>query len=483
VTVTVNSRKDFTLENYRRIALGRESVRIGAEAVRTMTRTRESFFEMLEADPTIFVYGVTSGYGMGSSKRVVVDASQRRVAPVGARAGGAGFGGSFLPERVVRGIVFARLASFIEGHGKARPEVAKELAAMLDRRLPNIPLEGQVWAGEIVPLGHLAEGFKIELELGEGLLNGSPCAAALAGDIALQSPARLALAERVFCLSIEAVNAPLGAYDRDLAQLWGDPYEGRAIRNVNRLLAGVPRRNRRFYQAPVSWELVVRVLGQAHRTVATLDEVAETSLASSTLNPIYEPPSRKHPHGRAFSNGGYHNAMASPALDMVNASWADLCTIANHHVQKMRRSPVSLLPEDLRHPGEDGGYGMGLLGLGQIDFVEEARIAAQRTFVPAAEGDAADDIAEPVFLAYKKSLKAAHCLDCTLAVLAVTSSQALSITGRQAPPKLRGFLESVRAHCPPIHISGRKRALGREMDSLREALSSAALAGEVDLNG
>jgi histidine ammonia-lyase len=381
----------------------------------------------------------------------------------------------------VRGIVFARLASFVEGHGKARPEVARELAAMLGRRLPRIPLEGQVWAGEIIPLGHLMEGFTIELEVGESLLNGSPCAAALAADVALQSAARLALAERVFCLSIEAFNAPLGAYDPELARLWGDPYEARAIRNLNRLLAGAPRKGRRFYQAPVSWEIVVRSLGQAHRTVATLEEVAATSLASSTLNPIYEPPSRRHPRGRAFSNGGYHNAMASPALDMVNASWADLCTLANHHVQKLRNPAVSFLPEGLRHPDEESGYGMGLFGLGQIDFVEEARAAAQRTFVPAAEGDAANDVAEPVFLAYRKALTAARCLDSTLAVLAVVSSQALSVTGRPAPPRLRGFLDAVRAHCPPIRLSARKRAVGRQVDSLRAAFAAAALSGDVDL--
>jgi histidine ammonia-lyase len=480
VTVIVESREDLTLDNYRRVAFDGEGVEVSEAALKRMADARESFFAMLEADPSIFVYGVTSGYGMNAKRHITVDRRNRRNrAPQ--THGGAAFGGAVLPERVVRGIIFARLASFIEGNGIARPQLAQGLAKMLERRLPRIPRDGTTWAGEIVPLGHLADALPLELEIGESLLNGSPCAAALVADIAVQAGERLALAERVFCLSIEAIAAPLGAYDPDLIRLWGDPFEAVALRNFNRLLRGVPKKGRRFYQAPVSWEVVVRVIGQAHRAIKTLHEVATASLSSVTQNPVYELPSSEHPLGRAFSNGGYHNASAAPAIDMINASWADLCTIANTHIQKMRRPNVSLLPEGMLHPGDEGGYGMGLLGLGQIHFVEQARTAALRTFLPGAEGDAQDDVAAPAFLAYEKGATAGACLDATLAVLAVVASQALSITNRNAPPALQEFLETVRSHCPPIRLQGRRRALGRELDNLRAAFTTAVLDGDPDL--
>jgi histidine ammonia-lyase len=480
VTVVVESREDVTLANFRRVAYDGESVRISATARRAMKDSRESFFRMLDADPEQFVYGVTSGSGMWAERARRFDGDRSRRG-VQSRHGGAAFGGGYLPDRIVRGLIFARLSSFVEGHAKVRPQIATELAAMLERPLPRIPVNGAMWAGETIYPSYLGDGIRIELELGEGLGNGSPVGATLAADVALRAPTRLALAERIFCLSIEAIAAPLEAYDPDLVDLWGDPYEGRALRNINRLLAGVPKKGRRFYQAPVSWRLLPRVIGQAHRAIATLEEVAEVSLRSASVNPIYEPPTRAHPNGRALSNGGYHNAMATPAIDMLNASWADLCTIADHHVTKMRKPNVSLLPDGLRHPGEGMGYGTGQVGLGHVDFVEEARLAAQRTFIPGAEGDPQDDVIDPVNLAWKKSLRADECLDSMLAVLAVIASQALSVSDRPAPPSLRGLLAAVRERFPPVHETGRRRNLGRELEGLRDALAAAVLAADPDL--
>jgi histidine ammonia-lyase len=483
VTVVVNSRRDFTLENYRRVAVGGESVRVGGDATKAMRSARKSFVDLVESDRTAFIYGVTTGGGMGALKRLTPEEQRARAATRTARHGNAGFGGGHLPDRAVRGIVFTRLASFIEGNAKTRPEVARAVASILDGRLPRIPLDGQTYAGEIVPLAALREALPdLELEEGENLGNGSPCAAALVADVALQARNRLAIAERVFCLSIEAVSAPLEAYDPVLIDLWGDPGEARALRTINRLLAGTPKKGRRFYQAPVSWRILPRILGAAHRAVDEVEDVASVSLPSVTVNPVYELPSRSAPLGRAFSNGGYHNAMASPAMDTLNAAWSDLCTLGDHHIVKMRRSHVSLLPDGLRHE-DDGvvGIGTGMVGLGHIDFVEEARHAAQRTFIPSAEGDSQNDLAEPVFLAYKKSLRSAQCIDSVMAVLAVTASQALSVTHREAPPKLRGFLAAVREQCPPIHLVGRSRPLGRELERVRDVFAEAALSGEVDL--
>jgi histidine ammonia-lyase len=482
LTVVLSTRKDFTLANYRRVAVGGESVRLSRTAMRGMQAARDSFLALLDSDRTQFIYGTTSGSGITASVSIPPEAQRAHARRRSRSHHGAALGGGYLPDRVVRGILFARLASFIEGNAKVRPAVAEAVASMLDRRLAKVPLDGQVWAGEIVPLAHVMETFpRLDLEEGEGLANGAPCAAALVADVALQAPYRLALAEQVFCLSIEAIKGPLEAYDRALVELWGDPHEAQALKTINRLLAGSPRKGRRFYQAPVSWRIVPRVLGQAHRAVATVEEAATIALPSVSVNPVYEPPSAKHPLGRAFSNGGYHNATAAPAMDVLNASWADLSTLADHHMTKLRRGHVSLLPDGLRFPDDPGlGLGTGMIGMTQVDFLEQGRAAAQRTLIPAAEGDAQNDVATPVFLAYKKSLKAAECVDSVMAMLAVVASQALAVTERDAPPKLRGLLEAVRERCPPIR-AGRRRFLGRELARVRDAFAEAALAGRSDL--
>ena len=78
------------------------------------------------------------------------------------------------------------------------------------------------------------------------LINGSPCAAALVADIALAGQARLALAEGVFALAVEAARAPLEAYSEDLDGLWDDEHETAALRALRALLDGRrPRSARR----------------------------------------------------------------------------------------------------------------------------------------------------------------------------------------------------------------------------------------------
>jgi histidine ammonia-lyase len=484
MTVVVESRDDFTLENFRRVALNGESVEIGARAIEAMAEARRSFMALVDSDRSAFIYGTTTGAGE-QARHAIAPEEQRRRALEWSRRGrrGNSFGGGHLPDSVVRGIIFARLANYIEGNAKSRPIVAERIAEMLEHPLPNVPLAGQVGAGEVVPLAHVMSTLRQEdLDLEEGepmaIINGSPCAAALAADTALRARNHLQLAEHTFALSIEAFNAPLEAYDPALKDLWRDPYECLALDALAALLAGAPRDGRRPFQAPVSYRILPRALGYTHRVVATLEEIAEISLASVTDNPVYVLPDVEHPNGRAFSTGGYHNASAYPAIDGVSASWADLCGLAERHTMKLHDGSVSLLPHHLSASGEGWGGTAGLTMM-QIGYSEEARHEAARTFLPASESGGftgQNDVASPTFFAYAKEGRAAWCLDACLASLAVASSQALYVTGREAPPELRVFLAEVRDRVPPVDGVS-QRELGTEVSGLTDAFGAIARDG------
>jgi histidine ammonia-lyase len=447
-----------------------------------MAAARKSFIALLDSDRTQFIYGTTSGAGPQAKVPIPPEEQRSRAAssPIG-RRGGSAFGGGAMPDRVVRGIVFTRLANFIEGNAKTRPVIAERIAAILDGPLPKLPRDGNVVAGETGPLAHILERLpEGDFEEAEpmALINGSPCAAALACDLALQARNRLDTAEKVFALSIEAFNAPLVAYDPDLEQLWGTAYETEAIRALNGYLRGVPRRGRRFYQAPVSYRILPRILANAHRAVEQIEEVARVSLRSVSDNPVYVLPTKEHPHGRAFSTGGYHNGMAYPAMDRLSAAWADLVSLAERHAQKLRNPEVSLLPPNLMRPGTTGqgaGFGFTL-----VHYGEAARHAAERTFIPGAEGDpkGQNDTALPTFFAYEKQTEAAWCLDAATAMLAVVASQALWATERSAPPQLEGFLGTIHSYFPPVDGASRRRP-GEEIERLAKAFSAAALTGEL----
>jgi histidine ammonia-lyase len=477
MTVVIDSRDDFTLENYRRVALGGESVSIGQQARRVMAEGRADFLRLLESDRTQFIYGVTSSFGPRARLAIPPDEQRAHGRAFGFRRGNwaRGFGGGYLDERVVRGIVFARLANFVAGNSKARPVVAERLAALLDGPLPRVPLDGEVGAGEVLPMAHVMSGFRRDdLEEGEAnpLMNGSPVSAALAADSAVAAGHRLDHAEQIFALSVEAFGAPLDSYDDVLDDLWGDEDEASALAALRRHLEGASRDGRAPAAVPASYRVLGRVLGQAHRAVAGAEQAARVSLRSVTDNPVYVPPDEGHPLGRAFSTGGFHNAMAYPALNALAAAWADLTLLAQRHVTALCAAAVS--PPLGQASGPAAGAATGLEpALGGL--VEEARAAAMPTLLPAAVNDPQDDVSSPVFSAYRRQARAAECLDGALAVLAAQASQALFAARRRPAPPLHDLLAAVRTIFPPGEGGPRDR--GARADDLAAALARSAVTG------
>jgi histidine ammonia-lyase len=387
-------------------------------------------------------------------------------------ATGAAFGGGHLDAAVVRGILFARLADLVSGYAGVRPAVAERVAALLDGPMPLVPLDGQVGTGEVVPLGHVLAGLaRDDLRDRElrALLGGAPCAAALAADVAVTARHRLGQAEAVCALSIEAFRAPLGAYDQALDDLWGDRHETAALRALRRYLEGAGTGERRFHQAPVSYRIIPRVLGQAHRAVAAVEKAAAVSLRSVTSDVVDQ-----RRAGRVVRSGGYLNAMAYPALNALSAAWADLALVAERQVTALNTAETSELPVNLAVPGAPGN-GTYAYGWAASSFVEEARAAATPALLPGVVEDPDADVASPTFGAYRRERRAAECLDGVLAILALVSSQALFVTGRDPAQPLQPLLSFVRSVYPPIDGT-RERDLSADGLRLQQALSAVGAA-------
>jgi histidine ammonia-lyase len=150
----INVRRDITLDLYHRVAWQGQGLQLGASAVDCMRKSREGFLRLLDGDPKVTIYGVTTGYGHQASVRPEGEA-RRSHARKGTKRTAAAFGPA-APERVARGIVLARLANFIEGHAAVTPDLAIEVAALLNgAKLPMVSIAGQGGAGEILWAGPL----------------------------------------------------------------------------------------------------------------------------------------------------------------------------------------------------------------------------------------------------------------------------------------------------------------------------------------
>ena len=150
----LDRRGDINLESYRLVAWEGEPVTLTDTARGRISAARSAFLGYVRANPDRRIYGANTRVGPGASTILAGDRLQQQTQRRPAAAG-VSFG-ERLPSRVVRGILFARLANFVEGNSGVSLPVVGAVAAMLDGRpLPGVPGRGNGAAGEINALAHL----------------------------------------------------------------------------------------------------------------------------------------------------------------------------------------------------------------------------------------------------------------------------------------------------------------------------------------
>src|SRR4051794_27365670 len=462
MSLLVTTRADLSLDAVRRVAWEGEGIELHPDALAAMDRGHASFAALVAARlaeaPGALIYGTTTARGDGAAVALTAEAQARRPT----RLWTAHAFGKALPERAVRAIVLARLSNFLDGHAAVRGEVATAVAAMLDAPLPPVPAEGNGGAGEILALGRLFYDLSARMDLTPkermALINGSPCAAALVADIALAGRARLALAEKVFALAVEAARAPLEAYAEDLDDLWEDEHEAAALRSLRALVAGGAT-DRQAHQGAVSFRILPRVLGQVRRAVAEAEAAATVALRSVTDNPVYIPPDGERPRGGFLPTGACHKARAPAAMDALGVAWADLCQLAQRLTDKLLQLPATaaLLARD--------EWTMKPLHMVQNGWAEEARATAGAT-VLSLGGFGQNDVASMAFLAWRRADATGRCLDAALPGLAALCAQALHGAGQPPPPAPPALGAEGRAASPPVDGV---RPLGPDADALATA--------------
>lgn len=461
----IRTRREITLELVHAVAWRGAGLEIAPEAMALMDRRHESFealvSDRVRQDPQALIYGVTSAPGDAAAAALSDDAKAGRPD----RLWTAMSFGEPLPDRVVRAIVLARLANFLDGHAGVRGLLARAVAGMLaDPELPTVPSQSNGGSGEILALGSLFFGLSTRMALTPkermALINGSPCAAALVADVALAGRGRLELAESVFALVAEVCGAPDEHFAVELADLWGDAYEAAALASLRTLLDGSGR-VRQHRQASVSVRILPRVLGAIRRAQAAAEAAATVALSSVTDNPVYLPPGEDHPLGAVYSNGGYHDAQATQAIDGLAVAHADLCQLAQRLTDHLFQSPVTapLLGYD--------EWSVKPLHMVANGWAEEARAFAAPTLLSLG-GFGQNDVPVLNFLAWRKMSAIGTCLDAALAVLAALASQGLYIAAGEPPPNLRSLLEEIRAAFPPVT---EPRALGEDGQRLADAFT------------
>ena len=485
--VTLHSLSDVTLDTAWKVGFENAGIVLSDRAKARIGECREAFERLLASGSAGFVYGTTVAPGaraktpLSADDQLALARSQNLWAPKEF-----GCGNRWVTEHAVRLVVLARVAGYIEGHGRTTVETAEWVADILSGPAPAMPLDSATGPGEVMPLSWLYPNLAdVELAAGElmSLYNGSPCATGFVTDAALTFGRRLRLIERIFALAIEAVAAPLDACDPALQDITADPDHRDLLRRLNEFLDGVPESGRLPHQAPVSWRIVPAVLATVARSVRGARETAEQSLQSIAHNPVYLPPEPAHPDGRAISPGGFHNHQASRAIDMLNMAGADICALATKQTSRLLDGAPFGLPK-LLVPADSGVIGTEYLAWSQTSHAERARQAAMPAVLSIGledPGGGQSDVAAPVFLAYEKHLDIIDSVDASLATLSIAIMQAFRLSRRLPPPKLRELHEALDMIVPPFE-QDRISVLGATLRRLKTSFSEAVI-GRGDMAG
>jgi histidine ammonia-lyase len=461
MTVALARRADIDLAAFRRAAWEEEPVTVDAGALAEVDRRRRQFLHFIDAHPDRRLYGVNVHAGDGSD-RPLTEADQRDYAR--GMQSAVAFGPELLPRRVVRGILLARLANMIEGHSGVRSDLVEAVAAQLDGRpVPTVPRYGHGGSGEIVALGWVFGNLGSELDLqvkeSMALINGSPCASALIADATLVSERVVARAEAVFGLAAAAFGVSPAIYHSRLDELWGDPHQARALARLREQLdgAGLPG-DEEHPQPPVSFRILPRVLGNAHRVVAQGREVAETALRAVSDNPtfLFDDDAALD----IVSTGGFHSGTAAPAIDALTFTLADFTQLAQHELHRLQTSRHALPRFDSTN--------LGILQMAASGYAEEARGACVPTLLGLG-GWGQNDVPSPAFIAYNRFDRVQGFVLGSLACLAAVAGQSFAQTGREVPAALSPLLADVLEICPPIE---QRRSLGPDLAALAEMLGA-----------
>jgi histidine ammonia-lyase len=77
LTLILNNRWDVNLDAFYRVAWQRDSVRISDTAMRKIAACRAKFLELIDRDPNVVIYGVTTSMGEQASQRLTLEQRDR----------------------------------------------------------------------------------------------------------------------------------------------------------------------------------------------------------------------------------------------------------------------------------------------------------------------------------------------------------------------------------------------------------------------
>jgi histidine ammonia-lyase len=374
------------------VARGGAEVALDPKA-REEVKKRAETLDLLASRPDP-VYGVNTGYGIFSKRRIDSDeasALSRNLILSHAVCVGEPF-----PPDVTRAAMLIRANALAHGLSGVRPVLIDTLLEMLARGVvPIIPSQGSLGSsGDLGPLAHLAlvlttagdesadhtsgrawyGGTSMPGEEamrragiarvqpgpkdGLALTNGATFSTAMLSLACVDAARVLSAAEAAAAMSFEALRGVRSAFDPRLHQARPHPGQLAVAERMLALLAGsslVDPDDR--VQDAYSLRCIPQILGPVWETLDQARAVTSIEVNSATDNPLIL-------DGRAVSGGNFHGESVGMACDFLKIALCNTGGLAERRVFRLVSEHTSEgLPPMLVSPPETAGLQSGLMML------------------------------------------------------------------------------------------------------------------------
>jgi histidine ammonia-lyase len=372
----------LTLAELGRLMAGRQKIAVDPAAWPAVEASADVVRRIVAEGRT--AYGVNTGFGSLARTRIAageVAELQRRL--VRSHAAGTG---RLLDDRLVRGIMIAKINGLGRGASGIRRPIVEALIALVNAGIhPCIPAQGSVGAsGDLAPLAHMSEALMgigeirveghilpaaeglaragltpVELAAKEGLalLNGTQVSAVLAADGLFAAADIFGAALVAGAMSVDAAAGSDAPFDPRIHALRGQPGQVEVARVLRELMAGSAIRRSHLegderVQDAYSLRCQPQVMG------ACLDQLRYAAgVIGREINAVSDNPLVFADTDEIVSGGNFHAEPVALAADATAVAIAEIGALSERRVALLTDSRMSGLPAFLvAEPGLNSGF-------------------------------------------------------------------------------------------------------------------------------
>ena len=373
---------ELTLGDLERLLDDRRRIEIDPSAWGAVEASAAVVRRIVEEGRT--AYGVNTGFGSLAKTRIPAEAVtelQRRL--VLSHAAGTG---PLLEDRLVRGIMIAKINGLARGASGVRRSTVEALAALVNAEVyPCIPAKGSVGAsGDLAPLAHMSAALMGEGEVriegrirpardglaraglkpldlaakeGLALLNGTQVSAVLAAAGLFAASQVFAAALVTGAMSVDAAAGSDAPFDPRIHQLRGQPGQIEVAAALAKLMAGSEIRRSHIegddrVQDPYSLRCQPQVMG------AVLDQLRYAAgVIGREINAVSDNPLVFADTDEIISGGNFHAEPVALAADAMAVAIAEIGALAERRIALLTDQHMGGLPPFLvADPGLNSGF-------------------------------------------------------------------------------------------------------------------------------